>query len=87
MPKLQNSNNQLSVRLILNTDGANVCKSPATSAWPLFIAVADLPPKIRQAFENIVLAALFVGQSIPDFDSFFEHIERQLSGSDIVKYK
>ena len=45
MAKLQISHTQLSVRLILNTDGANVCKSSATSAWPLFIAVADLPLK------------------------------------------
>ena len=36
---------QLSVRLMLNTDGANDCKSPATSTWPLFIAFTDLPKK------------------------------------------
>ena len=30
---------------------------------------------------------MFVGPSVPDFDSFFEHIGSQLSGSDIVKNK
>ena len=36
---------QLSVRIILNTDGVNDCKSPATSTWPLFIAFTYLPKK------------------------------------------
>ena len=35
---------RINVRLIVNTDGANVCKTPITSAWPLFLAVADLAP-------------------------------------------
>ena len=69
---------QINVRLIVNTDGANVCKTPITSAWPLFLAVADLSPKLRQLFKNLVLGALFVGSGYPDFDIVFEHIKREL---------
>ena len=69
----------INVRLIVNTDGANVCKTPITSAWPLFLAVADLSPKLRQLFKNLVLGALFVGSGYPDFDIVFEHIKRELS--------
>ena len=36
------------IRLIVNTDGALVAKSPQSSAWPLFIAVADLHPRKRR---------------------------------------
>ena len=70
---------RINVRLIVNTDGANVCKTPITSAWPLFLAVADLSPKLRQLFKNLVLGALFVGSGYPDFDIVFEHIKRELS--------
>ena len=44
MPKLSLDNNELIIRLILNSDGAVVSKSPSTSAWPVLIAIADLPP-------------------------------------------
>ena len=70
---------RIDVRLIVNTDGANVCKTPITSAWPLFLAVADLSPKLRQLFKNLVLGALFVGSGSPNFDIVFEHIKRELS--------
>ena len=41
-PKFCIAENRISVRLIVNTDGATVSKTPVTSAWPLFFAVADL---------------------------------------------
>ena len=48
----------IKISLILNTDGAVVRKSSLLSAWPVFIAVADLPPYERQRFQNISMAAL-----------------------------
>ena len=44
---------RINVRLIVNTDDVNVCETPITSAWPLFLAVADLSPKLRQLFKNV----------------------------------
>ena len=41
------------VRLIVNTDDVNVCNKPITSAGPLFLAVADLSPKLRQLFKSV----------------------------------
>ena len=71
MPKFaMNDQREVIVRLTVNTDGAAVCKTPTTSAWPLFFAIADLPPKPRQLFKNLVLGALFVGSGYPDFDVF-----------------
>ena len=55
MPEFRIIGNKLTVRLIVNKNGANVSKSPVTSAWPLFISVADLPPKKRQGFKILFL--------------------------------
>ena len=63
MPDLQIVDGKIFIRLIVNTDGALVAKSLPSSAWPLFIAVADLPPRKSQAFQNIVLACLYVGKN------------------------
>ena len=87
MPDLQIVDGKILVRLIVNTDGALVAKSPPSSAWPLFIAVADLPPRKRQAFQNIVLACLFVGHGYPDFDIFFIHIEQELSEPEHILFQ
>ena len=43
MPALKVSNGGLTIRLIINTDEALVCKLPLYSAGPVFSAVADLP--------------------------------------------
>ena len=85
MPEFRVIGNKLTVRLIVNTDGANVSKSPVSSAWPLFIFVADLLPKKRQRFQNIVLAALFVGSCYPDFNQMFQHMINELSFATFLK--
>ena len=51
MPDLQIVDGKILIRLIVNTDGALVAKSPPSSAWPLFIAVADLPPRKDRLFK------------------------------------
>ena len=79
MPEFRIIGNKLTVRLIVNTDAANVSKSPVSSAWPLFISVADLPPKKRQMFQNTVLVALFVGSVYPDLNQMFQHMINELS--------
>ena len=81
-PKLSIVDKELTIRLILNSDGAVVAKTPSTSVWPVLIAIADLPPYRRQSFENLVLGALFVGNGSPDFDAFFSHVEKELSKTD-----
>ena len=87
MPKLRIEKQRLKIRLIVNTDGANVCKTPMASAWPMFFAIADLPPKQRQLFKNLVLGALFVGAGYPDFDVVFEHVQKELSVDEEIEFK
>ena len=55
IPSLTLVKDRIILRLILNTDGANVSKSPPLSAWPVFFAFVDLPPIKQQLFQNIVL--------------------------------
>ena len=86
MPAIKVSNGGLTIRLILNTDGALVCKSPPYSAWPVFLAVADLPPKKRQLFQNVVLVSLFVGSGYPDFDLIFNHLKKELETRELITY-
>ena len=54
---------ELEIQLMLSTDGVSFVNSTNTSLWPFWLAIANLPPKLRMAQKNICLAALFVGQS------------------------
>ena len=87
LPELKITDGKLSIRLLVNTDGAVVSKSPVLSAWPLFLAIADLPPRKRQAFENIMLVSLFVGSGYPNFDCIFAHIKKELSVSEYIDFE
>ena len=87
MPDLQIVDGKILIKLIVNIDGALVAKSPPSSAWPLFITVSDLPPRKRQAFQNIVLACLYVGHGHPDFDIFFNHIEQEFSETEHILFQ
>ena len=62
LPQLLNGDT-FSIRLILNSDGCQLFESlPKLSAWPLWAAVADLPPMKRAAFRNMTLCSLFFWQ-------------------------
>ena len=87
MPTLKISNRRIKLRLILKTDGAVKCKSPPLSAWLVFFAFADLPPKKRQAFRNIVLVSLFVGTGYPDFDAILKHVKRECAVVETISFK
>ena len=55
------------IQLVLNIDGAPVFKSSKISVWPIWVQVFNLPPKLRGAFSNLCLLALWHGKSKPDF--------------------
>ena len=67
------------VNLILFSDGVNLKKSTfKKEVWPICIQIADLPPRQRLARKNIVLAALHVGCSHPNWENLVPHIEAEL---------
>ena len=57
--------------LILNSFGVKIMKSASKSIWPVWLAIANLPPKKRASFENIVLAALWLGENKPQWNDIF----------------
>ena len=68
LPPVQIKNNNLVVTLTLFTDGVNIKKSTfKKELWPVWLQIADLPPKLRMAQRTIVLAALYVGAQDPNW--------------------
>ena len=66
--------NTLSLKLILNIDGAVVRESCSEeSAYPVWVAIANLPPKRRAAFKNIILCSIWYGNSDLVWDEIFNH--------------
>ena len=75
-----NSDNSFKINLVLFSDGVNIKKSTfQKELWPIWVQIADLPPKLRMARKNIVLAALFVGGTYPDWKALIPHIQDELS--------
>ena len=68
----------LKIQLIVSTDGVSFVNSSHTSLWPFWIAVANLPPKLRMAQKNICLAALFVGNIKPPWEEIVPQLAQEL---------
>ena len=81
-----NTRRKTIINLIIFSDGVNLKKSTfKKEVWPLWIQIADLPPKMRTARKNIVLGALFVGDSHPPWKLLVQHLKDELSS--IVRIK
>ena len=74
-----NINQKTTINLIIFSDGVNIKKSTyKKEIWPLWIQVADLPPKLRMSRKNIVLGALFVGEKYPSWIDLVPHLRDEL---------
>ena len=85
IPKFEIKETAIRVSLILNADGATVCKSLPLSAWPVFIA--DFPPFQRQRFKNLNMAAVYVGKSHKNFNIIFEFFQREMQKSGVINFQ
>ena len=82
VPIPENKQNSLLISLILFSDGVSIKKSTTKKeVWPIWIQVADLPPKLRMARKNIVLASLFVGTHYPNWNELVPLLQDQLNAS------
>ncbi len=50
---------------IFNTDGISVFKSSRLTVWPIYLALASLPPSIRMNKDNLIVTSLWVGHCKP----------------------
>ena len=66
------SSKTLHISLLLNSDGVKLLRSSKKSISRVWLAVANLPPRLRASFENIVLASLWFGNNKPDWDCLFQ---------------
>ena len=75
------SSTKLVFSLVLSTDGVSIVNSSAQEIWPIWLAVCQLPPKLRMSQKNIVLAALHTGNGKPNWEKIVPHIESELQSS------
>ncbi|CAC5355103.1 unnamed protein product [Mytilus coruscus] len=65
-----NSSNHLT--FLWKTDGVPLFKSSKTSIWPFFLAINELPFKIRRIPENLLLVGLWIGPKKPEMLTFLK---------------
>lgn len=64
-PRTSSDANSKNYHLLLNTDGVEIASK--VTGWPIWLTVAELPPLLRMAFQNIVLAGLWCGKEKPNW--------------------
>ena len=69
----------ITINLVLSTDGVCVSDSSTESElWPVWLAIAHLPPKLRFSRKNICLASLFCGNKKPPWRTVVNHLKAEL---------
>ena len=78
----ENSAKKLVISLIFFSDNVNIKKSTMKKElWPVWIQIADLPPRLRMSQKNIVLAALSVGGTYPEWNTVVQLLKGELLSS------
>lgn len=62
----------------MNADGIAFSKSSKITMWPVLLPINELPLNKRFAIDNVILAALSVGEEKPNIDLFFNPVVIQL---------
>ena len=74
-----NDDRKVFINLLLFSDGVNIKKSTLRKElWPVWFQVADLPPRKRMSRQNIVLGALFNGNTTPNWNELVPIINSEL---------
>ena len=73
LPQAYNPDSKnLKIFLIFNFDWVKIIKSRNNTLWPVWMAIANLPPILRVAFNNIILAGLWFGSEKPEWNDFLK---------------
>ena len=68
----ENDSATIIITLVMNSDGVRIINSGKQSLWPVWLAIANLPPIKRCMFRNIILARLWFGKWKPCWDELFK---------------
>lgn len=80
--KIYDKKNCITLTYNFSTDGAPVFKNSKNSFWPLQIIINKLSPQIR--FKNIILAAICVLDSEPNYEFIFSYNFLHRKSSNII---
>lgn len=69
--------NENTISLILFADAATYNKSGNKSIWAIFSSIVELPPILRESYENIIFHSLWSGSN-PDFNVYLKEYNNEL---------
>lgn len=65
------------IGISFNTDGVSPFKSSLLTIWPIFLALANLPPKVRTLKRNIIITCVFwIAETKPSMPVFLGHFKK-----------
>ncbi|XP_052130279.1 uncharacterized protein LOC127751196 isoform X1 [Frankliniella occidentalis] len=65
---------KFNISFMWNTDGVCLYDSSKLQLWPLYLVINELPPEKRYKRENLILAAVYIGESKPTVNVFLKHV-------------
>ena len=78
-PPIEPSDEKITLHLVLSTDGVSLSNSSSKGQlWPVWLAIAQLPPTLRFSRKNIALAALYSGSEKPPWQLIVNHMKAEL---------
>lgn len=70
--------NEITISLNINTDGAPLIKSRNYSMWPVLASIVELNQSSRESFKNIILLGLWLHKKKPKLNGFFSKCYEEL---------
>jgi hypothetical protein len=64
--------NQISISLNINSDGAPIVKAKHFAIWPVLATIVELDQSSREKFQNVLILGIWLHSSKPEYDKFFQ---------------
>ena len=72
------NDNEITISLNINTDGAPLIKSRNFSMWPVLASIVELNQSSRESFKNVILLGLWLHKKKPKLNGFFSKCYEEL---------
>jgi hypothetical protein len=67
---LNNTKNDATISLCINSDGAPLLTSKNCAMWPVISKIVELPDVIGERFENLIFIGLWINAEKPEYELF-----------------